>query len=256
MKKSECQAKDIAAIGITNQRETVVVWDKATGKPIHNAIVWQDRRTSAFCQKLKKAGKEALFTKKTGLLLDPYFSGTKLAWLLDKVPGARKRAAKGELLFGTIDSFLIWRLTGGKVHATDATNASRTLMYNIAKNEWDSELLKILNVPAAMLPQVKDCADDFGVTRCQTVRRANPDSWRGGRPAGGDHRAGLFRAGDDEINLRHRLFCTLEYRRRHGALEEPAIDNDRLSARTVKRPMPLKARSLLPVPVCSGCAMG
>ncbi|MGB8951572.1 MAG: glycerol kinase GlpK, partial [Candidatus Aminicenantales bacterium] len=164
LKKSECQAKDIAAIGITNQRETVVVWDKATGKPVHNAIVWQDRRTSAFCQKLKKAGKEALFTKKTGLLLDPYFSGTKLAWLLDKVPGARKRAAKGELLFGTIDSFLIWRLTGGKVHATDATNASRTLMYNIARNEWDSELLKILNVPAAMLPQVKDCADDFGIT--------------------------------------------------------------------------------------------
>ncbi|TIO47642.1 MAG: glycerol kinase, partial [Mesorhizobium sp.] len=121
---------DMAAIGITNQRETVVIWDKATGKPIHNAIVWQDRRTAPLCQKLKKQGLEKTFTKKTGLLLDPYFSGTKIAWMLDKVKGARKRAEKGELLAGTIDSFLIWRLTGGKVHATDATNASRTLVYN------------------------------------------------------------------------------------------------------------------------------
>ena len=164
MKKAGVDASDIAAMGITNQRETVVVWDKATGKPIQNAIVWQDRRTSAMCAKLKKQGLEPLFTRKTGLLLDPYFSGTKLSWLLDKVPGARKRAEKGELLFGTIDSFLIWRLTGGRLHATDATNASRSLLYNIAKNEWDAELLKILRIPAAMLPVVKDCADDYGVT--------------------------------------------------------------------------------------------
>ncbi len=164
MKKADIEAGQIAAMGITNQRETVVVWDRATGKPIHNAIVWQDRRTSAMCAKLKKQGQEPLFTRKTGLLLDPYFSGTKLCWLLGKVPGARKRAEKGELLFGTIDAFLIWRLTGGKVHATDATNASRTLIYNIAKNEWDAELLKILRIPAAMLPQVKDCADDYGVS--------------------------------------------------------------------------------------------
>lgn len=157
-------ASDVAAIGITNQRETVVIWDKATGKPIHNAIVWQDRRTAPLCQKLKKQGLEKTFSKKTGLLLDPYFSGTKIAWMLDKVKGARKRAEKGELLAGTIDSFLIWRLTGGKVHATDATNASRTLVYNIEKNAWDDELLSILNIPAAILPQVKDCADDFGVT--------------------------------------------------------------------------------------------
>ncbi|RUW71259.1 glycerol kinase GlpK, partial [Mesorhizobium sp. M1E.F.Ca.ET.063.01.1.1] len=150
-------------IGITNQRETVVIWDKATGKPIHNAIVWQDRRTAPLCQKLRKQGLEKKFTRKTGLLLDPYFSGTKIAWMLDKVKGARKRAEKGELLAGTIDSFLIWRLTGGKVHATDATNASRTLIYNIEKNAWDDELLSILNIPAAILPQVKDCADDFGV---------------------------------------------------------------------------------------------
>ena len=164
LKKAKLKAGDIAAIGITNQRETVVIWDKATGKAIHNAIVWQDRRTAPLCAKLKKQGLEPKFTKKTGLLLDPYFSGTKIAWILDKVKGARQRAAKGELLAGTIDTFLIWRLTGGKVHATDATNASRTLLYNIASNEWDAELMKLLDVPASLLPTVKDCADDFGAT--------------------------------------------------------------------------------------------
>ena len=164
LKKAGRDASEVAALGITNQRETVVIWDRATGKPIHNAIVWQDRRTAPLCQKLKKQGLEKKFTKKTGLLLDPYFSGTKIAWMLDKVKGARRRAEKGELLAGTIDSFLIWRLTGGKVHATDATNASRTLVYNIAENAWDEELLAILNIPAKMLPQVKDCADDYGIT--------------------------------------------------------------------------------------------
>jgi len=164
LKKAGTSAADIAAIGITNQRETVVIWDRTTGKPIHNAIVWQDRRTAPLCARLKKQGLEPKFTGKTGLLLDPYFSGTKIAWLLDKVKGARKRAERGELLAGTIDSFLIWRLTGGKLHATDATNASRTLVYNIAKNDWDAELLDILKIPAVMLPEVKDCAADFGVT--------------------------------------------------------------------------------------------
>ena len=164
LKKAGRDASEVAALGITNQRETVVIWDRATGKPIHNAIVWQDRRTAPLCQKLKKQGLEKKFTRKTGLLLDPYFSGTKIAWMLDKVKGARKRAEKGELLAGTIDSFLIWRLTGGKVHATDATNASRTLVYNIEKNAWDDELLGILNIPARMLPEVKDCADDYGIT--------------------------------------------------------------------------------------------
>ncbi|MEJ6781651.1 glycerol kinase GlpK [Aminobacter sp. Piv2-1] len=164
LKKAGKTAAEISAIGITNQRETVVIWDKASGKPIHNAIVWQDRRTAPLCAKLKKQGLEPKFTRKTGLLLDPYFSGTKISWLLDKVKGARKRAERGELLAGTIDSFLIWRLTGGKVHATDATNASRTLVYNIEKNEWDAELLDILRIPAALLPEVKDCAADYGAT--------------------------------------------------------------------------------------------
>jgi len=163
LKKANLTAKDIAAFGITNQRETVVIWEKATGKPIHKAIVWQDRRTAPLCQKLKKAGLEPAFTKKTGLLLDPYFSGTKIAWLLDNVKGARQRAETGELLAGTIDTFLIWRLTKGRVHATDATNASRTLLFNIVTNQWDAELLKLLKIPAAILPDVKDCAADFGV---------------------------------------------------------------------------------------------
>lgn len=154
----------IAGIGITNQRETVVIWDKNTGEPIHNAIVWQDRRTSKFCADLKEQGAEAGVTEKTGLLLDPYFSGTKVKWLLDNVEGARTRASNGELLFGTIDTFLLWKLTGGKSHKTDATNASRTLLYNIHKNEWDDELLALFDVPRQMLPQVEDCAADFGET--------------------------------------------------------------------------------------------
>ncbi len=162
--RARVEAHQIAAIGITNQRETVVVWDRETGRPLQNAIVWQDRRTASYCDKLKRQELEKLFVRKTGLLLDPYFSGTKLSWLLSNVKGARARAAKGELCFGTIDTYLIWRLTGGRAHVTDATNASRTLMFNIATNEWDSELLEILRVPAAMLPEVKDCAADFGVT--------------------------------------------------------------------------------------------
>ncbi|AYD01838.1 glycerol kinase GlpK [Neorhizobium sp. NCHU2750] len=154
----------ITAIGITNQRETVVVWDRETGKPVHNAIVWQDRRTAKLCDRLKREGLEKLFTARTGLLLDPYFSGTKLSWVLSNVKGARALAAKGRLCFGTVDTFLIFRLTGGRTFATDATNASRTLIYDISRNRWDEELLDILGIPAAMLPQVKDCADDFGVT--------------------------------------------------------------------------------------------
>ncbi len=154
--------KEIAAIGITNQRETTVVWDRASGKPLYNAIVWQDRRTAGYCESLRKQGKEQLVVDKTGLLLDPYFSGTKLNWLLEHVDGARARAENGELAFGTIDSFLIWRLTGGRSHATDATNASRTLMFNIHQQSWDDELLELFSIPASLLPKVLDCAADFG----------------------------------------------------------------------------------------------
>lgn len=158
------EGKDIAAIGITNQRETVLVWDCKSGKPVHNAIVWQDRRTAEYCAELKRGGHEAEITRKTGLLIDPYFSGTKLKWLLDHVEGARARAEAGELAFGTVDSYLIWRLTGGKSHVTDATNACRTLLFNLEQNAWDEELLALFGVPRAMLPDVKDCADDFGTS--------------------------------------------------------------------------------------------
>lgn len=163
-----------AAIGITNQRETTLVWDRHTGEPVYNAIVWQDRRTATQCQSLKDAGHEQLFTERTGLLLDPYFSGTKVAWILDNVDGARRRAEQGDLLFGTVDSFLIWRLTAGKKHVCDATNASRTLMFNIGTQVWDDDLLRILNVPRTMLPEVRDCADDFGVVDASTIGVALP----------------------------------------------------------------------------------
>lgn len=157
-------AQALAGIGITNQRETTLLWDRATGEPLYNAIVWQDRRTSDACAALKEAGHEALIRAKTGLLLDPYFSGTKLAWLLDSVEGARARAEVGELAFGTVDSWLIWNLTGGRVHATDATNASRTLLYDIHAGEWNEEICTLLGVPMSLLPEVKDCSALFGTT--------------------------------------------------------------------------------------------
>jgi len=167
-------ASDIAAIGITNQRETCVLWDRRTGKPIHRAIVWQDRRTADACRKLKEAGAEATITAKTGLLLDPYFSATKIAWLLDNVEGARALADSGHLAFGTIDAFLMWRLTGGRVHATDATNAARTLLYDITKGQFDDELLRLFNIPRSILPEVHDCDAAFGTTEPSILGAALP----------------------------------------------------------------------------------
>ena len=157
-------ASDIAGIGITNQRETVIVWDKETGQPVYNAIVWQDRRTAEACRVLRDADYETMITARTGLLLDPYFSASKLAWILDNVEGARDRAAKGELLFGTVDCYLIWKLTAGASHATDATNAARTMLYDIHKGRWSKTICDLLDIPMNMLPEVKDCAADFGLT--------------------------------------------------------------------------------------------
>ena len=164
MAQAGCTAKDIAAIGITNQRETTLVWDRKTGAPIHRAIVWQDRRTSAFCDRLRAEGHEAEITQKTGLLLDPYFSATKLHWLLTHLEGAAERAARGELLFGTMDSYLIWKLTEGRAHVTDATNAARTMLYDIRQGCWDAQICALMQVPSAMLPDVRDCASEFGTT--------------------------------------------------------------------------------------------
>ncbi|WP_018183007.1 glycerol kinase GlpK [Kaistia granuli] len=220
---------DIAGIGITNQRETTILWDRASGEPIHNAIVWQDRRTADVCAELKAAGAEPQLTEKTGLLLDPYFSGTKIAWILDHVSGARERAERGELAFGTVDSFLLWRLTGGKVHATDATNASRSLLFNIRTGEWDDELLTLLRVPRSILPEVKDSSADFGVTDPGVVGAAI----RIAGIAGDQHAAALGQAcfrpgmlkstygtgcfallntGTDLVQSQNRLLTTIAYR--------------------------------------------
>ena len=171
---SRTDSAGIAAIGITNQRETTLIWDRETGKPIHNAVVWQDRRTADICAALREAGHEPMIAARTGLLLDPYFSGTKIKWMLDHIPGARARAEAGKLAFGTVDSFLIWRLTGGRVHVTDATNAARTLIFNIGTGEWDADICALLGIPMAMLPRVLDCADDFGTTDPALFGRAIP----------------------------------------------------------------------------------
>ncbi|HWJ89132.1 MAG TPA: glycerol kinase GlpK [Pelagibacterium sp.] len=227
--KAGLEAGDIAALGITNQRETTIVWDKTTGKPIHRAIVWQDRRTADICTQLRAEGHEEMVSRKTGLLLDPYFSGTKVKWLLDTIEGARQRAEAGELAFGTIDAYLIWRLTGGKVHATDATNASRTLMFDIGTGAWDAELLALLDVPQAMLPEVRDSDGAYGETEVSLFGAAIPI--RG--VAGDQHAAVIGQAcfapgmlkstygtgcfavlntGDTLVRSQNRLLSTIAYR--------------------------------------------
>jgi glycerol kinase len=164
LQKAKLNARDIAAIGITNQRETTVLWDRQTGKPVHNAIVWQDRRTASICDEIRKSKWAQEISQRTGLVPDPYFSGTKIKWLLDHVPGLRQRAQQGDIVFGTVDSWLLWKLTGGKVHATDCSNASRTLLYNIHNREWDRDLLSVLDIPTSLLPQVRASSGVFGVT--------------------------------------------------------------------------------------------
>ena len=168
------RASDVAAIGITNQRETTIVWNRKTGQPIHHAIVWQDRRTAGFCDKLKSAGHEKTFQEKTGLVIDAYFSGTKVRWMLDNVKGAREQAERGELAFGTVDSWLLWKLTGGKLHVTDVTNASRTLLFNIHTLQWDDELLGLLEIPRSMLPEVRSSSEVYGHTDESTMGHAIP----------------------------------------------------------------------------------
>ena len=190
MEASGRAVSDVAAIGITNQRETTVVWEKSTGKPIHRAIVWQDRRTADICDRLRAKGCEAQVTEISGLLLDPYFSGTKIAWLLDHVEGARSRAASGELLAGTIDAWVIWKLTGGAVHATDATNASRTLLFDIRKQTWSEQAGALLNVPLNILPDVRDCAGDFGRAEASILGAEVPI-----RGVAGDQQAALMGQG-------------------------------------------------------------
>lgn len=217
------------AIGITNQRETSLLWERKSGKTLHNAIVWQDRRTAAYCASLKNQGHELLVTERTGLLLDPYFSASKLVWMLAHIPGARQRAENGELAFGTVDSFLLWRLTGGRTHATDITNASRTLLFNIHRQQWDPDLLQLFQLPADILPEVKDCADDFGTTDTALFGQQLPILG-----LAGDQQAAaigqaciepgmikstygtgcfvLMNTGKQPINSRNRLLTTIAYR--------------------------------------------
>jgi len=180
-------ARDLAAIGLTNQRETTLLWDRRTGRPLHRAIVWQDRRTAGLCAALKQAGCEPLFRHRTGLLLDPYFSGTKLSWLLSHVPGARRRAGRGELAFGTVDTWLLWQLTGGRVHATDASNASRTLLLNLRSGDWDDELLRILRIPREVLPEVRASSGVYGEVTSVPALRGVPIAG-----VAGDQQAALF----------------------------------------------------------------
>ncbi|WP_010138390.1 glycerol kinase GlpK [Oceanicola sp. S124] len=228
IEKAGLGPEDIAGIGITNQRETALLWDRETGKPLHNAIVWQDRRTSALCHELRAAGHEERVSAITGLLLDPYFSGTKVKWLLDNVEGAREGAKAGRVLFGTVDSYLIWRMTGGAAHVTDATNAARTLLYDIHAGEWSEEICALLDIPLQILPEVRDCASDFGQTR--------PDLF--GKPipilgVAGDQQAAtlgqacfqpgmmkstygtgcfaLLNTGDTPVRSSHRLLTTIAY---------------------------------------------
>ncbi|THD42702.1 MAG: glycerol kinase GlpK [Bradyrhizobium sp.] len=229
LRRAGVAAAEVAAIGLTNQRETALIWDRKTGEPIHRAIVWQDRRTAAQCEQLRGGGHEPLVTARTGLLLDPYFSATKIAWLLDNVAGARARAERSELAFGTVDAYLLWRLTGGVVHATDATNASRTLLYDIRRNAWDDELLALFGVPRALLPEVRDCAGDFGVALAEHF--GAPIAIRG---VAGDQQAAtigqacfapgmakatygtgafaLLNTGRTPIASQHRLLTTIAYR--------------------------------------------
>ncbi|MGO8919828.1 MAG: glycerol kinase GlpK [Stellaceae bacterium] len=239
LRKAALQPGDLAALGIANQRETALVWSRKTGEPIHNAIVWQDRRTADLCARLEAEGSGALVAERTGLLLDPYFSATKIAWLLDHVPGARARADSGELAFGTVDTYLLWRLTRGAVHATDATNAARTLLLDIRSGTWDAELLRLFRVPASLLPEVKDTAAEFGTVAPEHLGAAVPI-----RAVAGDQQAALIgqacfepgmvkatfgtggfvllNTGPALVRSTHRLLTTIAYQwrgRRHYALE-------------------------------------
>lgn len=229
IKDYPAEVAGLAGIGITNQRETTVIWNRHNGKPIYNAIVWQDRRGAPLCAKLKSEGKENLVSEKTGLLLDPYFSATKIAWILDNVDGARKAAEAGDLAFGTIETFLLWRLTEGKKHISDATNASRTMLYNIREQKWDEELLRLFNIPASLLPEVRDNVADFGTASVSLLGK----SYTIGGMAGDQQAAlvgqacfdrymvkstygtgcfALMNIGDEFVQSKHRLLTTIGYR--------------------------------------------
>ena len=206
------KSEQVAAIGITNQRETTIVWDKKTGKPIHNAIVWQSRQTTEICNQLHKAGWQEYIRKTTGLVIDPYFSATKIKWILDHVEGSRERAGRGELLFGTVDTWLIWKLTNGAVHVTDFTNASRTMLFNIEKLEWDEKLLQALDIPRAMLPEVRSSSEVYGYTHTISGQEVGiPIAGIAGDQQAATFRTNVCRTRTSKKHLWHRLFSTHEH---------------------------------------------
>ena len=250
--QADVKASAVAAIGITNQRETAIIWDRKTGEPIHNAIVWQDRRTAGFCDRLREQGSEPKIQQKTGLVIDAYFSASKICWLLDNVAGARERALRGELAFGTVDSWLIWKLTSGTRHVTDVTNASRTMLFNLQTGQWDDELLDLLNVPKSLLPEVVGSSEVCGKT--SGVLAGIPIAG-----IAGDQQAALFgqmcmQPGMVKMHLRHRQFHAAQHRRKARAhrvtnclLPLPGKSMDEPVTRS-------KAASSLRAPSCSGCA--
>ena len=231
LKKASATAGDIAAIGVTNQRETTILWERDSGKPVANAIVWQSRVSAPICDRLKADGFESLVQEKSGLVIDAYFSGTKIKHLLDTIPGLRERAERGEVLFGTVDSFLIWRLTGGKRHVTDVTNASRTMLFNLNTLQWDDELLKMLDVPRKMLPEVKSSQRNLRRNRSRIVRRGDSDCRLRGRSASRHIRPGLFRSRQRQEHLRHRLLHAAKRRQQAGAFQKQTIGHGRLADR-------------------------
>ncbi|MEM6337697.1 MAG: glycerol kinase GlpK [Bacteroidota bacterium] len=222
LREAGVPAADIVGIGITNQRETTLLWDKATGEPVHNAIVWQDRRTARFCDTLKADGHEQLIRDTTGLVVDAYFSGTKIRWLLDNVPGARAKAERGELLFGTVDTWLIWKLTGGAVHATDHTNASRTLLYDIRARMWSDAMLELLDVPRAILPDIRSSSGDFGHTAADILGAALPIAG-----VAGDQQAALFGQACTSAGLAKNTYGTGCFMLLHTG-EEPVVSQNNL----------------------------
>ena len=224
LSRAGIDANQLAAIGITNQRETTIVWDRTTGKPIHNAIVWQDRRTSGLCDQLRDAGHGDMFRDKTGLILDAYFSGTKVKWILDQLDGARERAKRGELAFGTVDSWLVWKLTRGEQHVTDATNASRTLLYNIHTGDWDDDLLHLLDIPRAMLPDVRDSSTVYGTTNTDNISGSVPIAG-----IAGDQQAALFGQMCVEPGLGKNTFGTGAFMVQNTGTEAVTSENNLLT---------------------------
>jgi glycerol kinase len=252
--KAGIAANAVRAVGITNQRETTVLWNRKTGQPVHHAIVWQDRRAEPACAQLREQGHAATIQAKTGLLVDAYFSGTKLQWMLDHVPGARDAAERGELAFGTVDSWLMWKLTHGQVHVTDVSNAARTMLFNVHTNQWDDELLALLRIPKALLPEVLPSSAHFGDIKADLLGHSHPHRRRGGRPAKRAVRPGLLHGGHGQEHLWHGLLHADAHGRHVPDIAQRPAHHQRSAGFTSSLSSRWKAASSSAAPWCSGCA--